>query len=112
MDALQTMRAVSPFGPFDAEKHKAHSEIRAFLTGEDHPNAHLGHGRECLQRGFLIDKLTEASVEFAKGSALYPAQEDVVVAMQRRIQHADPQFLQWLGNPVGELPSPKPAFQL
>lgn len=110
IDALQTIHAVSPFGKFDAEGHKAQKEIREFLTGEAHPTAHLGHGREALQRGFLIDKLTEAALNFAKGSPLFIEQQDVVVEMQHRIKHADPQFKQWLGNPFGDTEIPTPRW--
>lgn len=110
IDALQTLHAVSPFGEFNAERHKAQREVHAFLTGENDPEFYRAQGRVVIQRGFLLDKLTEASLNFAKRSPLLLEQQDVVVEMQRRIQHADPEFRQWLGNPFGESEIPTPRW--
>jgi hypothetical protein len=110
-DMLTTLYAVSPHGEFNAERHSASREIFAFLTGQDDPQFYRENSITVTSRDFLLTKLKEIAVDFEKGSRLYGSQQDVAVAMQRRIQHADLDYLQWLGNPVGELPNPEFVYR-
>ncbi len=109
-DMLTTLHRVSPYGEFNAERHQAQRKIHDFLTGAHDPAFYRAQGRVVIQRGFLLDKLTEVAAGFEKGSPLFETQQDVAVEMQHRIKHADPAFRQWLGNPFGDAEIPTPRW--
>lgn len=113
-DMLESVYKVSPHSvQLDSESHRSKAEIFDALTGADDRAFYRANAQTLHARRFLLDKLTEATLEFGRagGSRLYPTRADLVVEMQRRIQHADPEFLGWLGNPVkGDLPAPHWSF--
>lgn len=109
-DMLTTLYCVAPHGEFDAERHSAAKEVRAFLTGENDPQFAREQYSTVIQRGFIVDKLMEVAMAFETGSRLYGSQQDVAVEMQHRIKHADSAFQQWLGNPFGEAEIPTPRW--